>query len=69
MSMFIAIISEAYAFRKDHKLSKIQSISYGIAGQNCNILQFILTQPMHVSDLKRSSGMSSRIDLSTHRVG
>lgn len=67
--MFIAIISEAYAFRKDHKLSQIQSISYGIAGQSCDNLQFIVTQPVHVSVLKRSSGISPRIDLSTHRVG
>jgi hypothetical protein len=50
-------------------LSQIQSISYGIAGQSCDNLQFIVTQPVHVSVLKRSSGISPRIDLSTHRVG
>lgn len=73
ISMVTAIISQPYAFRKDRKLSKIQSNSYGTAGQSCDqscdILQFIVTQTSHVSDLKRPSGISSGIHMSTYRVG
>jgi hypothetical protein len=69
ISIITAIISQPYAFRKDRKLSKIQSNSYGTASQSCDILQFIVTQTIHVSDLKRSSGISSGINISTYRVG
>jgi hypothetical protein len=68
ISMVTAIISQPYAFRKDRKLSKIQSNSY-VLPVKAVIFCSSLSQTIHVSDLKRSSGISSGMDKSTYRVG